>query len=185
MGEILILRASPRRDGNCAFLARRAARVFEKRGAPHVEVDAAALDLGMCSACDLCREKKAKYCAIKDDMSGLYERIVQAPSILFVSPIYWFTYSAQLKVVIDRLYGLWNWDNECLRGKRVGAAFVYGDVDPYASGAVNAMSTFDHMLRFTRAQNCGFAYGTANDPGDAEKNADLVGAVEALAARLA
>ena len=78
-------------------------------------------------------------------MAGLYARIAQVPALLFVSPIYWFTYSAQLKAAIDRLYCLRNWDNDFLKGKKAGAVFVYGDVDPYASGAVNAMATFDIM----------------------------------------
>lgn len=183
--KVLVLSSSPRRAGNCEFLAREAVAAIGEGGSSVEEVSLASLKILPCSACDLCRSGKVKYCAIHDDMEGLYEKVLACESILFVTPIYWFTYNAQLKTFIDRLYGLWNWDNDFLKAKKTGAVLVYGDVDIYASGAINAVSTFDHMLRFLGANNLGYAYGTANDPGDAASNAELVEATRSLAKRLA
>jgi multimeric flavodoxin WrbA len=101
-----------------------------------------------------------------------------------VSPVYFFNYTAQLKGFVDRLYGLWNWDKDFLAGKRTGAVLVYADADLYESGGINAVSAFEHMFRFTRADCRGFAYGTAGEIGDADRNPDLLERTRKLALSL-
>jgi len=178
--KFLVLNASPRAGGNCDYLAGVATGLLQEEGIECRQHDLARMKIAPCRACDSCKARKAKYCAIKDDMGEVYDGLLGATSILFLSPIYWFTYAAQLKIVVDRFYGLVNWESACLKGKKVGAVFVYGDVDVYTSGAINAIGTFEHMIRYTGAQGCGFAYGTASDVGDAEKNRALVERVKGL-----
>jgi multimeric flavodoxin WrbA len=185
MADFLVINSSPRADGNCSFLSSAAVDALDVSGVETLRLDLARMKIAACSGCGLCVEKKARYCVFKDDMADVYKAVLEAKALLFVSPIYWFTYSAQLKTAIDRFYGLWNWEPDFLKDKRVGAVFVYGDTDVYASGAINAIGAFEHMLRFLEARGCGFAYGTANDPGDAAKNADLVERVKQLATSMA
>ncbi|HNX30655.1 MAG TPA: flavodoxin family protein [Holophaga sp.] len=183
--EILVVNASPRPEGNCAHLATVCGGVFDQQGKGWERIDLRRLKIGACRGCGLCRQGKAKYCVLQDDMAPLYEKIAQCQALLLLSPIYWFTYSGQLKVFIDRLYGLWNWDRNFLAGKRAGAVLVYADADPYESGAVNAISAFEHMFRFVKADCRGFAYGTAGGPGSAANNPDLLERTRKLALRLA
>lgn len=183
--EILLINASPRPEGNSAYLAALCGGVFDQQGKSWERVDLRKLKIGPCRACGQCREGKAKYCLQRDDMTLLYDKIAQCRALLFISPIYWFTYSAQMKGFIDRLYGLWNWDRAFLAGKRTGAVLVYADADVYESGAINAISTFEHMFRFTKADCRGFAYGTAGAPGAAADNAELVERTRKLALNLA
>jgi len=181
---VLVVNGSPRKDGNTSFLVTRSCEVFRAGGIAHEAISLGGMDIRPCTGCDACRAKKSRYCVFKDDMAGLYDKVAGCDAILFASPVYWFAYTAQLKAFVDRLYGLWNWDPDFLKGKKAGALLVYGDVDVYASGAINAISSFEHMLRFLRAEIAGFAYGTANEPGDAGKNADLVERTEGLARKL-
>jgi multimeric flavodoxin WrbA len=183
--EILIVNGSPRPKGNSARLAALCAETFDREGRTWEQIDLRALKIAPCKACGLCREGKAKYCAQKDDMAGLYDKVAQCRALLFVTPVYWFTYTAQLKAFIDRLYGLWNWDKAFLAGKRAGAVLVYADAGLYESGGINAVSTFEHMFRYTRADCRGFAYGTAGDLGDADRNPDLLERTRTLAHDLA
>ena len=183
--DILIVNASPRPEGNSAFLADVCGGVFDQRGKSWERIDLRKLKIGPCRACGQCREGKARFCLQKDDMTPLYDKVAQCEALLLVSPIYWFTYAAQLKTFIDRLYGLWNWDRDFLAGKRAGAVLVYADADLYESGAINAISTFEHMFRYIKADCRGFAYGTAGAPGAAADNADLLERTRKLALDLA
>jgi multimeric flavodoxin WrbA len=182
---ILIVNGSPRAQGNTAYLASVAAQALTEAGRASTTVRLAGLSIAPCSGCDACRSGKARYCAIDDDMAGLYDKVAACEAILFASPVYWFSYTAQLKAFVDRLYGLWNWNHDFLKDKKAAAILVYGDDDLYASGGINAVSSFEHMLRFLGARSVGFAYGTANDPGDAAANEGLVARTKALALKLA
>jgi multimeric flavodoxin WrbA len=182
--EILMVNGSPRPEGNSASLAAVCAEVFGQQGASWEQIDLRRLKIAPCKACGLCAGGKVKYCAQKDDMQPLYDKILQCRALLFISPVYWFNVTAQLKVFIDRLYGLWKWDPAFLAGKGAGAVLVYGDADLYESGGINAVSSFEHMFRYIRADCRGFAYGSAGDIGDAQKNPDLLERTRKLALAL-
>jgi multimeric flavodoxin WrbA len=183
--DILIINASPRPKGNSARLAALCAETFTQRGSSWEQIDLRTLKIGPCKACGLCKEGKVRHCAQKDDMAPLYDKIAQCKAILFLSPVYWFNYTAQLKTFIDRLYGIWTQDASFLKGKRTGAVLVYADADLYESGGINAVSAFEHLFRFTGADFRGVAYGSAGAIGDAEKNPDLLARTLKLAEALA
>jgi multimeric flavodoxin WrbA len=172
-GKIVILKGSPRVNGNSAVLADQAAKGAREAGA-HVESFILHnMDISPCDACDTCLETGG-VCVIKDDMQGLYPKLREADAILIASPIYWFTFSAQLKVCIDRWYAMQIPGGHELSGKDIGIVIAYGDTDPYNSGAVNAIYTFESMFRYIEANIVGMVYGTANDIGDAAKQPDLM-----------
>ncbi len=100
--NILILKGSPREKGNSATLADRAATGAVDAGAQVESIYLHGLDIRACDACNLCNDGK---CVIEDDMQPLYPKLAAADAILLASPIYWFTFSSQLKLCIDRWYG--------------------------------------------------------------------------------
>jgi multimeric flavodoxin WrbA len=181
--KILILKGSPRERGNSAVLAERAAAGALETGAQVESVYLHGLDIRACDGCDLCKEQ-GEYCVIEDDMQSLYPKLLEADALLLASPIYWFTFSAQLKLCIDRWYGLWNFKNDLFQGKPVGIILTYGDTDLYTSGGINAIHTFETLFRFLQAPIVGMVYGTAMDPGDAEKQPDLMERAYQLGQRL-
>ena len=175
--SVLILNGSPRKHGNTVYLI---GRLMEgvREVHPDAEIEVANLafmKIGHCRACDACRreDRIGQYCVFKDDMAGLYDKVLQADAIVFASPIYWFTMTAQMKLFLDRLYGLWLERTKALQGKSIAAVMVYGDADPYISGAINAMHTMEDICKYCGAKLAGIVYGTANDIGDAENNAEL------------
>lgn len=182
--DILMVNGSPRPEGNCARLVDACGQVFDQHGRTWERVDLRQLRIGPCRACGQCIEHKAKYCSQPDDMAPVYDQLLGCKALLLLSPVYWFNYNAQLKGFIDRMYGLWNWDRGFLAGKKAGAVLVYADADPYLSGGVNAIASFEHLFRFTGADYRGVAYGTAAEPGDAERNPDLMERVRTLAESL-
>ena len=171
--KVLILKGSPRERGNSAALADRAATGAREAGALVESVYLHGLDIRPCDGCDLCKES-GEVCVIDDDMQSLYPKLLETDGLLLASPIYWFTYSAQLKLCIDRWYGLWNSDPEIFKDKPVGILLTYGDTDPYTSGAINAIHTLETMFRFLHAPILGMVYGSVSDPGDAQKQPELM-----------
>jgi multimeric flavodoxin WrbA len=122
---------------------------------------------------------------IEDDMQPLYPKLLEAEAMVLATPVYWFTYSAQLKLCIDRWYGLWNANPDIFKGKPIGIILTYGDTDLYTSGGINAIHTFETMFRFLHAPILGTVHGSVNDPGEAAKRPELLEAAYKLGQRLA
>ena len=69
--------------------------------------------------------------------------------------------------------------------KKIAIAIAYGDVDPYASGAVNAIRSFQDSFRYVGAEITGVVYGSALERGDMEKNEAVLKAAKKLGKKLA
>jgi multimeric flavodoxin WrbA len=181
--KIVILLGSPRRDGNSAALAERIAE-----GAAGAEVEVFYLHgmkIAPCNACEACHKPGAKGCVIKDDMQRLYPRMTEADAIVFASPIYWFTVSAQMKLAMDRCYALIRPDGHAFRGKRIGLAFSYGGEDPFDSGCTNAIRMFQDAFGFIGAEIVGIVYGSASGAGDIRSNQKAMDEAKELGRKLA
>jgi multimeric flavodoxin WrbA len=181
--NIVILKGSPRQQGNSAVLADKAAAGAKEAGAQVESFYLHGMDIRPCDGCDFCVETGV--CAIKDDMQMLYPKLLAADAIILASPIYWFTYSAQLKMCIDRWYGLWNYQHDAFKGKPFGIVLAYGDSDLYKSGGINAIHAFETMFRFLKADIAGWVYGSLGDIGDAQKNPELMEQAYQLGKKLA
>jgi multimeric flavodoxin WrbA len=166
--RILILKSSPRNKSNSSLLADQVAAGARAAGAQVESYDLHNMDIQPCDACEACRDATDDDCILDDDMQLLYPRLRDADGIVLASPIYWFTMSAQLKLCIDRWYALGGPQGHALAGKQFGVVLAYGDDDPLASGAVNAVRTFQDMIRYLDADLAGMVYCTANDPGEVQ-----------------
>mgnify|MGYP000853824433 CR=1 FL=1 len=182
--NLLILESSPRKKGNSTVLAEKAAQAARQAGAEVSVFHLQGMKIAPCNACDGCKRKKV-FCTTQDDMQQIYPVLEKTDALLLASPVYWFTYAAQLKACIDRWYGLWNNRPYFLRGKPVGIILTYGDVDLYTSGGINAIHTFETTFRFLGAPVAGWVYGSVNDIGDVQNTPDLLQAAAELGSRLA
>ncbi|MCX6654118.1 MAG: flavodoxin family protein [Candidatus Bathyarchaeota archaeon] len=183
--RILILAASPRKNGNSTTLALRAAEGVRDGGGEASVQLIAHMNISPCSACDYCRSNPEAGCRNRDDMQPLYTKIREAQGILFATPIYWFNMSAQMKLLIDRTYAVHIGDSYALTGKDVGVILTYEDEDVYVSGGVNALRTFQDIFRYVRANPVGAVYGTAGKPWDAQDNPTLMQKAYDLGKKLA
>ncbi|MFN2219327.1 MAG: flavodoxin family protein [Anaerolineae bacterium] len=180
MGQIkvLVVKGSPRERGNSAALADQVAAGARAAGA-HVEsVYLHALDIRPCDGCDFCQGAADMGCAIDDDMQLLYPKIREAGAIVYASPVYWFTVSAQLKLFMDRCYALGGGSDyvgsHALTGKRIGIALAYGGDDPFDSGAINAIRMFQDAFNYIPAEIVGMVYGCASEAGEIQRNKELM-----------
>lgn len=182
---VIALLGSPRRNGNSAALAEAAVSGATAAGAEVESFYLHGMDIRPCSACDACKGETSGDCIVDDDMQALYPRLRRADAIIIASPIYWFTVSAQTKLVMDRWYALGGPEGYALSGKRFGVFLSYEDSDPFTSGAVNALRTFQDAFRFLGAEMTGAVYGRAGAAGEIRQNQELMGRAYALGQRLA
>jgi multimeric flavodoxin WrbA len=176
--RVLIVKGSPREQGNSATLAKQVAAGAEAAGAQVETIYLHGLDIRACDACDSCQGMPDLDCIIEDDMQLLYPKIREADAVLYASPIYWFTVSAQMKLFMDRCYGISGESDDpsdhVLAGKRIGIALTYGGDDPFDSGAINAIRTFQDTFNYVPAAIVGMVYGYAPSAGGIEKNQELM-----------
>lgn len=182
--KVLVLMASPRAQGNSTILAEEAARGAEKAGATVEAFRLAKMKIGPCLACDACRKPGADGCIRKDDIRMLHAKLRDADALLVASPVYWFTMSAQIKLFMDRLYAFGAEGYRPLKGKRVGIILTYGDADAFASGAVNALRSFQDAFAYIGAPIKGMVYGTGDKPGEVRANESLMKGAFALGRKL-
>jgi multimeric flavodoxin WrbA len=182
--RVVIIRGSPRENGNSATLAVQVAEGASSVGASVESFYLHGMDINPCDACDGCRADNFPGCIVDDDMQLLYPNLIDADAIVIASPVYWFTVSAQTKIFMDRCYALVDDEGYLLRGKQIGIVMTYGDSDPFDSGAVNAFRTFQDAYRYVGAEIVGYVYGSADAAGDIKENAALMTQAYELGRRL-
>lgn len=172
--HVMIAIGSPRKKGNSATLAKQVAAGARAAGARVETFFLHDLDIKPCTACDACRKKRNIDCVIQDDMQSLYPKLRSTDAVVIAGPVYWFTFSAQTKLFMDRWYGLGGDKGYPLAGKKFGLVLAYADADPFVSGAVNALHTFQDAMRFLEAEIVGMVYGSASKAGEIRTNKALM-----------
>ena len=185
--HVVVLLGSPRKKGNSTVLANQMIRGVESVRAKAESIYLNGLSIKPCQGCYACKKKNSTGCAVDDDMQSLYPKLVESDAWIIASPVYWFSMSAQTKIFMDRCFALWNEDPEInpMYKKRIAIAMSYGDSDPFNSGCVNALRSFQDAYRYVGATIVGMVYGSAEEPGEIASNADLMAQAAELGKKLA
>ena len=106
--KIIIITGSPRKQGNTNTIAAWVAEGAGDAGAQVETVDAARLKYltNGCTACMGCQQSEQYRCIVKDEASDLIASIPEYDVVVFASPVYFFSWSAQIKMFIDRMFSL-------------------------------------------------------------------------------
>jgi multimeric flavodoxin WrbA len=168
--KVLVLLGSPRRKGNSAILAEQIAKGAKSGKATVETIYLQGKNTAPCRGCMSCQKRGSKGCAIRDDMQEIYPKLIESYAWVIASPVYWFTMSAQTKIFMDRCYGLSAYGKDPFLCKRIAIAMTYGDEDPFTSGCINALRTFQDAYGFTQSKIVGMVYGSATDAGQIRSN---------------
>jgi multimeric flavodoxin WrbA len=163
--KVLVLLGSPRKKGNSAILAEQISKGARSARAEVETIYLHGENIAPCKACLSCRKKGSKGCSIKDDMQEIYGKLIESDAWVIASPVFWFTMSAQTKIFMDRCFALPAYQEDAFRGKRIAVAMTYGGDDPFDSGCVNALRTFQDAYAYTESTIVGMVYGSAMDAG--------------------
>ena len=101
--KILILTSSGNKHGSSNMLAEAFIRGAGEAGHTVTEYDVQRADIRPCTGCGACG--MAGPCVQKDDFENELKDLIRTHDMLvFVMPVYYYNFPAQLKVVIDRFY---------------------------------------------------------------------------------
>lgn len=103
--KVLILSGSPRKGGNSDILCDEFAKGARESRHEVEKIRVAEKNIGYCVGCYAC--KNSGECAIKDDMSEVLQKMIDADVLVLASPVYFYSIDAQLKAVIDRTVARW------------------------------------------------------------------------------
>lgn len=100
MKNVLIVSASPRKNGNSDILCDRFAQGAAESGHKVEKIFLASKNIGYCCGCGVCNTTHK--CVQKDDMAEILEKMVEADIIVLATPVYFYTMNGQMKTLIDR-----------------------------------------------------------------------------------
>lgn len=101
--NIIGIIASPRKEGNTAFIINQILEGAKAQGAETEAFSFSNLDIKPCRGCNGCKQSD-RGCVINDDMQKIYDALEHADAIVLGLPIYMGQMSAQGKIFMDRLY---------------------------------------------------------------------------------
>lgn len=104
--KVVVLNGSPVAGGCSETLSDYLIRGVQENGNTAVKMNLSKMNLHPCSGCNGCKMGKGSPCVQKDDMAEIYQAIQEADVIVWASPLYWMQFTAQIKMVMDRLYAL-------------------------------------------------------------------------------
>jgi len=135
--KILVLSGSPKKYGNTAILVNWFTKSARSKGAEVEIVQAAFLKYKSfgCVSCRACQKSEKYECVINDEARPVLAKMAKADVIVMATPLYFYGPSAQLKLIFDRMFSLYKWDNKAdtmktpLKGKTFALiASAYEDI---------------------------------------------------------
>jgi Multimeric flavodoxin WrbA len=152
--KVTVITGSPHRKGTSALLADKFIEGAIEAGHEVLRFDAAFEEVKSCLACEYCASHDGE-CVRKDAMNTWYGELIDSDMIVFVTPLYYYTMSAQIKAVIDRFHG----NNAKLRGnkKAMILSTSYGAEESTMEGLEK---TYEAILRFMNWEDAGKLFAT-------------------------
>ncbi len=105
MKHILVISGGGRPNGNTEQLTASFIKGAEEAGHQVKKVSLLKVQVNGCIGCNACRHN-GRGCVQRDGFQELLPQIEEADLLVFASPLYYWTISARLKALIERLYSI-------------------------------------------------------------------------------
>ena len=168
--KITILNGSPRKENTAAMVD--AFAEGAKSAGHEVEVfHVGRMKIGGCRGCEYCHGKGEGKCIQKDDMEKLMPAYAESDMIVFASPLYYASLTAQLEAAIQRVYPIGK------PAKATKAALLLSS----ASGAYDAaIARYKAYTGFTGIEDMGICTATGEENKSEAKLAEIKAFAETL-----
>lgn len=103
MAQVLVLMSSSRKNGNTDRLANTFINGVEENGYSTEKVNVNYQNIKPCLGCNICQ--KTKEC-IQKMTCKIFIKMLEAKVIVFASPVYFYTFNASMKLLIDRTFAI-------------------------------------------------------------------------------
>lgn len=144
MKKVVAFVGSPRKTGNTATLVKEVIRGAQDAGAATTIFNLYDRNIKPCQGCLVCR--KTGHCFMQDDVQDMFQQIVDADVVVFGSPVYVWQVTAQMKLLWDRLCGLFD-ENYKPRYAAKGLIMVYTQGNPNAQAFQTAFQNNEEMFK--------------------------------------
>ena len=131
MKKIYAVNGSPRKDGNTAQILEEALKGAASAGAETELIHLIDWDFSGCRSCFACKKKGGSSygkCALKDDLSGVLEKVLAGDGLLLGTPVYFGGETGIFRNFIERLFfANFRYDqaHSSIAPKKFPVAFVY------------------------------------------------------------
>jgi multimeric flavodoxin WrbA len=171
--KVLGIMGSPRIGGNSDILLDQALAGAKSAGA---EVEKIILNQKKISGCQDCKKcNETGLCALKDDMGGIRQKILEADAVIHSVPVYYWSMTAQMKAYLDRWTAFfdadWRWHKAFypqMKGKGIGLITVCGDPNVHTADPI--VHSFKSTADFTKLRWLGTVMASAMGKGEIAKN---------------
>ena len=160
--KILILCGSPHKNGNTNALAEAFVNGVDQKMHQIKKIWIPGKRIAPCTGCLYCQHHDG-VCIFQDDMVPILAEIYQADLLVFVTPIYYFGMTAQLKAVIDRMSAI---DDKLKQQEKKAILLTAGGLSD--DWIMDGIKTQYHiMLKYLNWQSVGavYAFGCNVTPG--------------------
>ena len=151
--KIILLEGSPNRHGSSNMLAEHFKRGAEETGHSVEIIDTAHADIHPCTGCIHCGYEGP--CVQKDDVENIRKKILDADMLVFVTPLYYYGMSAQLKTMIDRFCAF----NSSIQRKHMKSALLTAawNSDDWTFEALE--THYKTLVRYLNLKDAGMVLG--------------------------
>lgn len=169
MKNILIISSSIRNKSNSELLAQQALKGALAAGNRAELITLKEKDIRFCKGCLACQ--KTMKCVIRDDVAEIAEKVKMADVLVFVTPIYYYELSGQLKTLLDRLNPLYPQEYSFRNVYLMTTSAEEGDevVETAVGGLKGWIACFE-KARFAGV----FNGGGVNDAGEVNAREDML-----------
>ncbi len=149
--RIVVLTGSHHKNGTSALLAEKFIEgAAEIEGNEITRFDCAFKNIHGCNGCEYCTEHSGQ-CVFEDDMEQIKDRLIDADMIVFVTPLYFYGMTAQLKLALDRFYAF----NDKLRARTKKTVLLMTCADNESWAADGILAHYTTMLRYMKWEDAG------------------------------
>lgn len=163
MSKVLVITTSLRVGSNSDRLSEDLIRGAKDAGHEVEHISLKGKDIKYCIGCLACQ--KTQKCVMKDDAIEIAEKVKDADTLVFATPIYYYEMSGQMKTLLDRLNPLYPSDYKFRKVYMLSTAAEDEDFVP--EKAVSGLQGWVDC--FEKAELAGTLFcGGISDPKEAE-----------------
>jgi multimeric flavodoxin WrbA len=161
--KIVGILGSARKGGNTESLLDFALEEAQGNGVLTDKISLNDKSIAPCDGCGGCIETGE--CVIHDDVQEIYGKMLESEGIIWATPVYFWSMTAQTKALMDRTYALL-FPKLQLANKVGGLILVAAN-----RGCTNTANVFHMYFSYNHMFSAEYAYGYAREKGEIKDNA--------------
>jgi multimeric flavodoxin WrbA len=180
--KIITILGSPRRKGNTSTALDMLEESLVSQGHQTERINVVDYKINGCLGCTACFTKKDRpNCVQHDDAKTVFDRMMSADVIVYASPLYGYSFPAQMKSLIDRHFcfvtepGLPN-QSSVIEGKRVALLITSSRSEEDNTDLIQV--SFDRQMSELKCNVVGkYIIANSNTPDFTQKTKEITNAM--------